>query len=291
MVINGQGICAWGRGDFAEAAAFFRELRDLKLDCTEPNMAADAANNLALIEWKLGRLREALDLFREALRLRRRAGDRFASALTRMNLGIIEENLGHTRAAEKHYLETLKVAQEIQFAQVVAAAHGNLANLRLAQERGPEALDHSARSLEEALRIGDRRSAAIALENLTLSNILLGQFDDARKSLGKARRLARRIGDAERLFSLDLVDIEIRITEGRSRGVRKKLSSAAEVLEASGYQSDAPRLLRLSAQAYQNAGRPAEAKDAAKQCLTEARRQGNRCEEDRIRKVLLSLGD
>ncbi|MCX7048806.1 MAG: tetratricopeptide repeat protein [Candidatus Sumerlaeota bacterium] len=289
MVANGQGSCAWGRGDFKQAVRFFQRLRDLRLEKLQPNLAADALNGLALLEWKAGRLGQALDLFKETLRLRHKAADKFLIAQTLMNQGIIEENLGRLEVAEKHYLESLKLAEQVRFTVVIGAAHGNLANLRLVQERGAEALDHAARSLEIAERIGDRRSAAIALENLALAHILLRQFADARRCLEEGRKAARQIGDAERQFSLDLTDIELRLAEGKTRRIGAALETARKTLQKHGYRFELPRLLRLKALACQMAGHSAEALETAREAIAEARLQQNRNEEARAEKLLHSI--
>ena len=286
MIANGQGSCAWGRGDFKLAARFFRRLRDLRLERLQPNLAADALNGLALLQWKAGRLGEAMELFEQTLRWRHKAGDKFLIAQTLANQGIIEENMGRLAAAEKRYRESLELAEKVHFTAHEGATHCNLANLRLAQERGAEALDHSARSLEIAERVGDRRSAAIALENLALAHVLLSQFPEARRRLGESRKLARQIGDAERRFSLDLTEIEMRLADGKTRGLERALDAARETLDKRSYRFELPRLLRLKAMAQEKAGRRAEASQTAREAIREARRQQNRNEEARVEKLL-----
>ena len=285
MALNGLGICAWGHGDFAKARSYFKRTADLKLERSKPSLAADVSNNLALLEWKGGRLQEASKAFKKALRLRDKAGDRFGQALTLMNLGIAEENLGYYARAEKNYREALKIAERIHFAQVMTAVHANLGNLCLVQERNVEALEHSAKALEIAEQIKDRRSAAIALENMALSHLALKQFEESHKCVRKARKLAREINDRERLLSLDLAEIELLLAEDKITRVRPRLLRAQEALEKGGFEAERPRLLRLSAWAHQKAGRLPKAGKVTAQAIKEARRQNNRTEEDRAAKL------
>lgn len=283
--LNGLGLCAWGEGNFEQARSYFEEICGLELEKLNPKLAADVCNNLALIEWKGGRLVEASKTFKTALHLRHKTGDKFGIALTLMNLGIIEENMGRYAVAEKHYRDALSLAERIHFAQVLTAVHANLANLCLVRERNLEALEHSAKSLEIAEQIKDRRSAAIALENLVLSHLALKQFEDSYNSIRKAYKLARQIGDNERLLSLELAEIELLLAEDKITPVGAMLKKAEENLEKGGFEAERPRLLRLSVWAHLKAGRLPEAREVATQAIKEAHLQNNRTEEDRVAKL------
>ena len=200
-----------------------------------------------------------------------------------MNLAIIEENLGRYAKAQRHYEEAAAMAQEIGFRKVVADTKSNLANLALAQGRWSDALHCAAEALDMSRAGGDRRSQAIALENLALAHIGLKQASNARRALREARRIAKTIGDQERLFSLDLVEIEWLLDRGTLRGVATKLQRAGETLRAKGYTAELPRLLRLRARAEIVRGDQESARRALAEARREAERQKNAPEERRIR--------
>ena len=90
-----------------------------------------------------------------------------------------------------------------------AACLTNLGSLALGLEAPREALEHSRAALKVAQGIDDRRAVAIAQENLALAQAALRRGAEARAALAEARTLARGIGDAERLVSLDLAEAEI----------------------------------------------------------------------------------
>jgi len=290
QILNALGTCAWEEGKLAEARKFYD--RTLKTPITKDlqTIHADARNNLALLDWRGGRLERARDHFRVALSLYQRIGQPFGVALALMNLGIIEENMGRFAQARRCYRLSLERGERIHFMQLQCAVHANLGNLALVCERFSEAMEHNAQSRVLAERIGDRRSEAIALENLTLGHIGLRQFQEAKASLREARKIAREIADQERKVSLDLAEIELRLAEHDGRGSRHglgRVESALQVaqkeIEENGYLAELPRLWRLYAAAYGQGGREPEMRDALKKALEECARQKNRSEERRIK--------
>ncbi len=113
------------------------------------------------------------------------------------------------------------------------------------------------RSLDLARLIGDRRSEAIALENLALGHIALAQREETAEALRQGRKIARKIKDKERLFSLELVEIESRLARPgiaanrRSLlAIKAKLTAAGQTLKKAGYTAELPRLLRLQTRAH-----------------------------------------
>ena len=263
---------------------------DLSVDLIGPSMAADACNNTALIEWKLGNLASASAQFAAALRLRHKVGDKFGTALSLQNLAIMEENMGRYSAAERHYRQAIELAEAIQFRQVLTAAHANLANLYLARDSdATRALEHSARALAVAKEIGDRRSAAIALENLALASGLLKRFPEAAKCLREARAIAADIGDLERLLSVDLAEIEVDLEKGGGRKLLGKIRAAGAAIDERGFESERPRCLRLLARVQMRVPDHGEAISAAHAAMAEARRQQSGSEERRVRTLLQEL--
>ena len=282
-ILNGLGMCAWGQGDFRRARAFYQESAEISkgFECVE--LAAEAKNNLALLEWKMGRLDQALKEFRDCLVHWKKIRNRYASALTLMNVGIIEENLGRLALARRHYEQALELAREVQFAQVEAATQGNLSNLALTEERWKDAFDAAVRALDLARRIGDRRSQAIALENQALACLGLGRLEAARECEEDARRLARAIGDRERELSLDLVAIERQITaRATTADTAAQIGVIFNKAKEMGLNSEIPRILRLLATAQASQGLAAQAQRTLENALKECRRQKNRPEEKRI---------
>jgi len=294
-VLNGLGMCAWGEGDFPRARRLYQETVRASRRAGCDVLEVQARNNLALLDWKSGRLDKALVGLRLCLRRWKSLGNRFGQALATMNIGLIEENLGRPTPAARHYDQAMSLAQEIGFVQLQAAADTNLGNLALIQGRWRRALDCSTRARNLARGIGDRRSQAIALENVALANIGLGENDAARRALRQARRIAEAIGDAERLVSLDLVEIERRLASrrlalGRPAGVDRMLDKAERTIDAKGYAAEAPRLARLRAHAQVLRGDDKTSRKAIADAARVCRKQRNRPEEKRTLALEKLLG-
>ena len=283
VILNGLGVCAWGKGDFKAARRRFRQTLEAGQAGKWAVLEAAARNNLALLDWKDGRLEAALENFRASRKKCKQLRNRFGWALVVMNVGIVEENLGRYTPAQRHYEEALAVAKEVNYIQVQAASLTNLGSLALNQGKWRRALDRNARALELAREIGDRRSQAIALENLALAHVGLKESDKALDVLRDARETAKAIGDEERLFSLDLVEIEIEaggLSAATEPGeLPDKVEGAEQVLRRKGYTSEVPRLLRLKAQAHALSGEDNEARGILRKAIRECRKQKNRPEE------------
>lgn len=281
-ISNGLGLCAWGEGSFRKARRHYLETARLSSQAGCEPLEAEALNNLALLDWKDGRLEEALTGFQGCLRRWKKLGNRFGRALTLMNIGIAEENLGRYGLARRHYEEARALAEEVNFVQVQAATYGNLGNLALNQEEWAQALEDSRRGLELARGIGDRRSQAIALENMALAQGALRQFAEAHGAMQEARRIASAISDQERLLSLDLTEIETQLAGGEAEGAGPRLEAAALQVEKKGYQSEWPRLWRLTARAAMQSGEERRVGQALRRALRECRKQKNLPEEKKV---------
>ena len=306
QVLSLLGTCAMYRGQWRKARQRFEEALPMARDAAnfrvEPHpfrdeierdwtvyargVEADVLNNLALTDWKLGRLGEALESFHTVLRIHRRDRNQFGVALVLMNSAMIEENMGECAKARRHYGEALALAERIHFAAVRVAAHANLGNLALLQKRWAEAMDQNARSLDLARTTGDRRSQAIALENLALGHLALGESNEFGRCLKEGRKIAREIGDRERLFSLDLVEIESLLARDNPQEALDRLAPAEETLEGQGFEGERPRLLRLRTHALTAAGRTKEAEKTAQRALRECAKQRNGAEEQRLKGII-----
>lgn len=294
-ILNGLGLCAWGCGELERAQAFYRQVAEFGQGAPCAELAATAENNLALLDWKRGKLEPALARFRSALAAWKKLRNRYYAALTLMNIGIIEENLGRTALARRHYAQALALATEIGFGQVRAAAEANLSNLELGEDHWQEAREAGSRAAELSRGIGDRRGEAIALENQALAALGLRKQADALRLVQEARRLARAIGDAERILSLELVEIEVIVNGGKDRKDRKDgdpVKKLLERIEAARIEAERlelaaemPRVLRLLGAVRAAAGDLIGASLALEKALAGATQQGNRPEARRIAKA------
>jgi hypothetical protein len=151
-------------------------------------------------------------------------------------------------------------------------------------------LSFNTEALKLARKIRDRRSQAIALENIAPAYIGLDRAAEARRALRDGRKTAEAIGDRERLVSLDLVGIEERLARKELHGVDESLKQAERSVRTRGYAAERPRLLRLRVQADILSGREQQAGQTLREAIRECRRQKNRTEEKRILALKGQLG-
>ena len=284
-VYNGLGLCAWGRGNFAKAGRFYSKTLTVSRKLKNPVSEAEALGNLALLSWKGGRLIVAIKELRACLRLWTKIGDRFQQIKTEMNIAVLEENLGRFIQAGQRYKRVLSYAEGLNLVSIQCFTCCNLSNLDLTQNKFQLALEHGCTASKLARDTGDRRSEAIALENVSLAHTKLGQFAEANSSLRSAQAIANEIHDEERLFSLSLVELELLLAEGEISDVMDRFSTAQATLKRKKYLSELPRVLRLEATATLLTKDKGEAKKAIQKAFQEARKQKNEAETRILRRL------
>jgi tetratricopeptide (TPR) repeat protein len=260
---------------------------DLGVDEACPGVVADAHNNAGLIHWQRGRYTAALAEMSHCLRLGRAMGDRYRIAATVMNIGILQERLGRFGAARRSHENALTLSEEIGFRQAACAAHANLSNLDLIERKPAQALDRAARSREIARAIGDRRSEAIAEENLGLGYVLARDFESARTHFDRALRLARTLNDVERQVSIGLGLVELELETDKASARSRRIQTLLKSIETHGFDDHRPRGLRNLARTLtlDPETRP-EADAALRKALDEAKRLFNVPEQMACRRCL-----
>ena len=288
-ILNGLGMCAWGEGNYRKARRLYQETLEVSQAAKFEELEAKVRNNLGLLEWRAGRLEAALEHYKVCLRRWKKLRNHFGRALALMNMGIIEENMGRLTLARRHYREALALAEEVGYLQVQAACHINLGNLALGKRDRSQALDYCRRALEIAREIGDRRSQAIALENMALAYLSLNEPRRFNRAIRDGRRIARAIGDQERLFTLELVEIEAGLAQRKLGGLTERIHKARQRLEKQSYLAELPRLLRLQIQMELLGGKKGKARRTISRALRECRKQKNRLEGKRIQALKKGL--
>jgi predicted ATPase len=160
--LNGLGLVSWNRCDYAGAGALMRESLDRFREHGDAWGIALALNGLGLVAYDQGRYEDAAALHRQSLALRRASGDRWGLAKALNNLGWVIHELGRFEEAGRLQEASLGIARSIGDRRGSAAA---LTDLGLALQAQGQ-LEQAASLLEEALQIygalGDRWGLAYA---------------------------------------------------------------------------------------------------------------------------------
>ncbi|MBN1516687.1 sigma-70 family RNA polymerase sigma factor [Candidatus Sumerlaeota bacterium] len=312
FALGGMGFCAWHRGELERSRRYYSEMQAIGRKRKAPELCAESMNNLAALEWRAGKLAEAIRHFRTCLREWTKLGNRFGAAMARMNLGIIEENQGRLEPARKSYLEALSLSRELGFLQLQALSLVNLSSLALNEARFDAARERALESLDLMRKLGGAGESA-ALENLAAAELGLGNLEVAHKQLEQARKIAAQEQDPSRQLSLDLLELELRLTEAAGRWVGPR-SSAKRSPKAGGEDwpeerlahalirellsrmaaaekqarqlhcdQELPRILRLRAMTKGAGGLYAAARKTLKRAINRADEQNNRIENERLK--------
>ena len=154
--LYGVARLAYFRNDFEEAYALFKRAQAINVEAYGPEHAKVGWTYSALgtLERRLGRLEESIASHEKAVGLLRRAkgadGSRVAGALT--NLSSAYADVGRHDDAERVLLEAIGMLEERQDHATLLHAFGSLGDLRVAQERLPDAVAAYARAVEEGQR-------------------------------------------------------------------------------------------------------------------------------------------
>ena len=289
-VLNGLGLCAWKEGLLGKARTYYEKALDASREVACEVLEVDARNNLAILDWRKGDIRQALKGLRACLGLWKKIGSRHEEAATLNNIGIMEEQLGSYGHARRHYQRSLTLCQELGDRQAQISAYCNLGSLTIVRKEWKQAEEYCRQALELARELGDAGNEAIAQENLALVRVGLGEIQDAWKHLEGARKAARRIPDRERLFSLELVEIEVLLAQEKWEGLASRLEKAERKLHKSHYTGELPRLLRLRAHAEILSGQESKARKTLRRAHRVAQSQQTRVELQRVVEIGKRIG-
>lgn len=243
------GVIKWREGEFDSALKQFQTLAKIAERETVLHVEADAFNNSGLIYWKWGELSQAQRALKRALPLRRKISDKFGLCATLMNLGIIQEQMGKVGSALESYRASLKMAKETGYAQAMAAIQSNLSNLQRRVGNAVSALEHALSAIEYAKMAGDPKIEADALENAGLAHLDLDQFENAEQNLVSGMKLAKEHSQEERLISIRISMLELKIAQGRkSPDMLDQINSVLTSLQDKNYPENLSRAYRIKAE-------------------------------------------
>ena len=277
----GLGACRFNQGNTEDALDAYRQALKVAEEVREGGLAAEACNGMGQVLAGRGESREALDSYEKALALSRAQGDRelgsVAASLT--GLASFHRRRGEPQKALDKLLEALKISDltgEVEVLNHLGAAYLDLGDAESALARYEQALEilrrnkdrgrwmagtltsigqvyrtenraeDSLPSFEEALAIsrevGYSRGEALALHNLGMARLNLGETAQARRDLEQALPLRRQTGDRQGEASTLLALGKVHQAEGdleTAATVMRQALKLAEAIEATFLKADA----------------------------------------------------
>ncbi|MDX6505960.1 MAG: hypothetical protein QOG06_604, partial [Gaiellaceae bacterium] len=191
--LNGAGMLASARGDYAAARRFLEESLAVAEALGDPQRMGVASSNLGNLALYEERWDEARSRYERALELYRGVSPRDA-AITLENLGLVAAAAGDLDAAEALLDEAIALSLEHEAPREVASARRDLAWVSLSRgdlERARELLVSAAGTFDE---LADRANAADCLEAFAALAVAEGELDEAARHLGSAAEIRDAIG-------------------------------------------------------------------------------------------------
>lgn len=160
--LNTLGHQARFRGEYENAADYFRRAATLWQAQGNGARRADALNNLGIAYYWLEK--ESEEIFNEALDA---AGDnRLLRSRVLLNLGVIYEKQGQFERAKERYLEITELADKVGASEIMTRAWNNLGWIYQQQDKKEDAEEAYKKALPLAQQTGEQEMLGMILANL-----------------------------------------------------------------------------------------------------------------------------
>jgi len=281
MALNGAGMLASRRGDFARAKALHEEALALRRALGDTPGLAASLNNLGNIAYYQGDWTRTVALYEESLALYRELRHTVGIATGLNNLAVLAADMGNIERAMTLHEEGLAMCHERGDTWGIALALGNLGELAERQGDYARALAMHEESLALYRQLGDTNGIAWSLGNLGLLAADMNDHGRAMALHEEGLALYRQLGDKWGIaWSLgNLGSAARQDDEGRSRRLQQEgLALAREIgardLLAIGLREISATVSALGAplQAARLGGAAEKLREALGQPLTPAER-------------------
>jgi tetratricopeptide (TPR) repeat protein len=174
------GSCYYRLGQLQNAINYFEQARDLAHELDDQRQEVAPLVNLSLCYWDMGKLDLAMDLQEQAHAMARDMGDRAIEARQLINLGALHAQRGEWPRAQQRLDSGLVLARAIGYRKAEGDALGELALLRMDQQRMDEAVALAEQAVEVTERhgspeLGRDANYVLALAYLSTRAVLKAQ--------------------------------------------------------------------------------------------------------------------
>jgi tetratricopeptide (TPR) repeat protein len=230
--LDGAGLLAMNRGDFATARTLFEEALSIGEELGDRRVIATACNSLGDARRWHGELREARSLYEEALKLGREVNDPWNTAYSLTALGIMNAAQGSLAAARSLFEEGLRIKRALGDKRSIAYSLFSLAYLAMSEENTSAARSLFGESLMISQELDDRRGIAWSLSSLGLVARLQGDLMAARARFAESLAIFGELGDRKSVAEGLKRVAEMAATQGESERAARFFGSAQRLREA-----------------------------------------------------------
>lgn len=154
-------------------------------NAVKPYTALKTSELLGMINGFAGRYHQAIQHFKGSFKIGVEVGNKKSQVTSLNNLGVAYEALAQYDLAHDYYSKARRFARDFQDSHQFILASSNLGNLELSLGNVFEAEDLLESAYEEALKMGNKRSQAMAMNYLVQLLVFKGDYAKARE-LGNA---------------------------------------------------------------------------------------------------------
>ncbi len=223
--VNMLGAAHFELGELSEAAEAFSRALELASDARDALTIGRATNNLGMIANVHGRREEALTRYQLAVPAYQRVGSAAGLAETYHNMAITYRDLEQVDLADRCERRAIEYAREAGNPRLLAIATAGRAELSLRRGEAMVAEAGARQAAAQYAAIADHLGEADALRLVGAARMELGAFEDARRVLDRAVRLAEEHGSA-------LIEAEAREARARLAARRKDWTGFAADIDA-----------------------------------------------------------
>lgn len=166
--------------EFGESVRAYQAANDLADELGRPGWRSSVRSSLASVLSQFGQHERALDMAREGLQLAQELGDDALLSDAYTTLGVVLEAGGDPEGLLQAMQSAIEHARRAGNGVGLSVLLGNVAHYHLTRQEFTEAERVSQEALQAAEQSEDNRGRALALANLGLSRIGLGQVEDGK---------------------------------------------------------------------------------------------------------------
>ena len=273
-------------GHYAEIVSVNTHAYRAASDIGDRTAAAEALNNMTIVDLQQGRYEQAGDQLERALALYQETGDHNGEARALGNLGILRYQQGRYQQAISYQLRSLKLRCDGHDLVGTANTLNNLGLIDTRLGHYAEAAGHLEQALALYQETGDRNGEAYALCNLGHVNTLQASYQQAADRLDRALGLFREtddpVGEAAVLTRLG----ELSLLLGRHSQAGDYHRQAATLSRKMGDESGEAEAVNGLGEALLAIGQPGDARTHHATALELAGRTGDRYQQARAHRGL-----
>ena len=224
------GIVKWHLGDFEEARIHLEEYLKVAKKYKSYEDISEAYRNLAIVHYYLSQYDDALKKAQEALKTAIESGryDLIANAYN--VIGVIYNRKNMVDEALQYFKKYLEIVEKLGNYDYISKAYNNLALVYDYKGDYEKAKNYYLLSLELNFKLGNKRDLAISYNNLAVVESENGDAMKAIEYLKKSLKYAEEIGDTYNLcgayLNLGSFYMQVRYYEDAKRCLQRALKIA-----------------------------------------------------------------